>query len=346
LNTTFEFIHPMTIFDSFWMDCLSNNLINLLITEDESSKALPYLMKNEYFMTPIKGTYPNMQFDEWHLKSGNSSVQVSFAPPPYGELIDKFERVDIKLHQDEDVIGRVEECLKDGYYVFVTVDRFYFPSTLDYKKKHLIHPTLIYGFNSSKNEFYLVDDVIKNGKHDKYVLSYASFLESTGSVKEISEIELGAVRVKKPMIVHDFEERIILDNLRSILEFKIVPDPEDDKDWIYGIDLLLEYSKIMEDVLPIAEDPMRCIYLANQAYQVQFKNLELVNILFSRKRLPDDQLRIHFEKICSKWQLYKYFMILYHEKQKAFEIRKMSEILKSVHAMEVEATELFIRQLS
>jgi hypothetical protein len=328
------------------MDCLSNNLINLLITEDESNKALPYLMRNEYFMTPIKGTYPNMKFDEWHLKSGSSCIQVSFAPPPYGELIDKFERVDFKLHHDEDVIGRVEECLKEGYYVFVTVDRFYFPSTLDYKKKHLIHPTLIYGFNSSKNEFYLVDDVIKNGKHDKYVLSYASFLESTGSVKETGEIELGAVRVKKPIMVHDFEEQIILDNLRSILELKIVPDQKYDKDWIYGIELLLEYSKIMEDVLPIAEDPMRCIFLANQAYQVQFKNLELVNILIDRKRLPDDQLRLHYEKICLKWKSYKYYMILFFEKQKAFDIRKMSEILESAHAMEVEATELFIRQLS
>jgi hypothetical protein len=297
-------------------------------------------------MTPIKGTYPNMQFDEWHLKSGSSCVQVSFAPPPYGELIDKFERVDFKLHHDEDVIGRVEECLKEGYYVFVTVDRFYFPSTLDYKKKHLIHPTLIYGFNSSKNEFYLVDDVIKNGKHDKYVLSYASFLESTGSVKETGEIELGAVRVKKPIMVHDFEEQIILDNLRSILELKIVPDQKYDKDWIYGIELLLEYSKIMEDVLPIAEDPMRSIFLANQAYQVQFKNLELVNILIDRKRLPDDQLRLHYEKICLKWKSYKYYMILFFEKQKAFDIRKMSEILESAHAMEVEATELFIRQLS
>ena len=38
-NTTSEIIHPMTIFESFWMDCLSNNLINLLITEDESNKA-------------------------------------------------------------------------------------------------------------------------------------------------------------------------------------------------------------------------------------------------------------------------------------------------------------------
>ncbi|WP_261301679.1 hypothetical protein [Paenibacillus andongensis] len=345
MNTTSEIIQPIKIFDSFWIDCLSNNLINLLITEDESNKALPFLMKNEYFMTPIKGTYPDMKFDEWHITSGSSCVQVSFTPP-YGELIDKFEHVDYKPHHDEDLIGKVEECIKEGYYVFVTVDRFYFPSTLDYKRKHLIHPTLIYGFNSLKNEFYLIDDVIKNGKQDKYVLSYSSFLESTGSVKKTGEIEIGAVRVKKPMMVHDFEERIILDNLRSILEFKIVPDPKYDKDWIYGIDLLLEYSKIMEDVLPLAEDSMRSIFLANQAYQVQFKNLELVNILFEKKRLPDNQLRLHFEKICSKWKAYKYYMILYYEKQKAFDIKKMSGILESLHAMEVEATELFIRQLS
>ena len=91
---------------------------------------------------------------------------------------------------------------------------------------------------------------------------------------------------------------------------------------------------------------MRSIYLANQAYQVQYKNLELVNILFDRKRLPNDQLRLHYEKICSKWKSYKYYMILYYEKQKAFDIRKMGEILESAHAMEVEATELFIRQLS
>lgn len=65
----------------------------------------------------------------------------------------------------------MEYVIENGFCLEPCLDRYYFKFSEYYKKKHFIHSTLIYGFNSNSKEVY-ISDFFENGKYCRKTISY------------------------------------------------------------------------------------------------------------------------------------------------------------------------------
>lgn len=76
-----------------------------------------------------------------------------------------------------DIVELIRDEIKEGWYVYICIDEFYIPERDVYQKEHFLHDCLVYGFDDSKKEFYII------GYNDKrmYRESKASYTQIRNS---------------------------------------------------------------------------------------------------------------------------------------------------------------------
>lgn len=76
-----------------------------------------------------------------------------------------------------DIVELIRNKIKEGWYVYICIDEFFIPERKAYQKEHYIHDCLVYGFDDTKNEFYIIGYNDKNMYRESRVL-YAQIKES------------------------------------------------------------------------------------------------------------------------------------------------------------------------
>nr|WP_302596542.1 hypothetical protein [uncultured Cellulosilyticum sp.] len=71
------------------------------------------------------------------------------------------------------IIEFLIDSINDGYYIYIGVDEYYIPSYDSFNKQHSVHDMLVYGYDLSKEKFYIADFF----KERKYNFALCDFKE-------------------------------------------------------------------------------------------------------------------------------------------------------------------------
>lgn len=79
------------------------------------------------------------------------------------------------------IFDGIRQSILNDYYVAGIYDEFYIPQKLVYKKSHLLHDYIIYGFNDQSQEFFSYGYVAAGGNYQickEFTIRYSDFIES------------------------------------------------------------------------------------------------------------------------------------------------------------------------
>ena len=153
------FIKPLS---NIWMNCYLNNMYSLILSEEPSYYDL--LLENDY-------TYAFLGRVGWYKCLTLSKHKVY-------EICKKLNIWEMLA--EGDIIEEIAQHIIDGCAVMATVDLYeWLPLGLDYHKRHLLHDTMIGGFDSGEQLLYVFDDDI-NG-YAEHTVSYNTFLGAYSS---------------------------------------------------------------------------------------------------------------------------------------------------------------------
>jgi len=206
---------PISPYNKDWYDCYLNGMLSVLIAHDESFNDLPtYIMSNYRIMFPRKS---DMEPDRLQkvLSHGWGILCVKPVHQVFG-LLDKYLSFEtINLEKTTEVGPKIKELLLDNYYVQALVDRYYFPNGIDYHNRHVIHPSLFYGFNDEAKVYNILEDHVNYGYTAPYELPYMSFGESLNSLQETEVKRIFKISIRNKKFKND--PKIITSMLHEML---------------------------------------------------------------------------------------------------------------------------------
>lgn len=164
-------------YNDFWLDCINNNLISILLEKDESYRGIIQHLGVSYVKK-----ISTQSFDSEGTRS-NLAAQGLFSPKikySYRMLENLIEQEDYRLEGviPQEVERFIISKLDMGYCVFASVDRYFYPSGRESGRMHLIHPVFIHGYDEREQYFHTIEDCFTPGKMEYYDLPYYSFKDS------------------------------------------------------------------------------------------------------------------------------------------------------------------------
>lgn len=176
----------------------------------------------------------------------------------------------------------IEYQIKHDYYLDACLDTYYLSCSTNYKKKHFIHQTFIYGFNKDKRQVF-ISDFYDNSKYERKIVNYDEINKS------IENIDYFITLYK----YNDFDYKINFDLLKlSIEDYINCKDSlkkfefsyaSYNKDLLYGLDF---YNYIIDvfckkDFIDIR--PFHILYDHKKMMQIRLEYLNKLNIFDNNK---------------------------------------------------------------
>ncbi|WP_336783685.1 hypothetical protein [Paenibacillus illinoisensis] len=346
----------MEPFNSMWISCGKNNIISVLMSTNKLWGYLPSVSSAHYAKRSL---IPNLALDtdcSEYKKKGWLTLQTHFNLDT--NIID--ETLDFETHTvTKDVLETIKERISEGYYIFMEVDRYYFPGSIDYFKNHIRHRTLIYGYDDNDKCLFLIEDCVRLGHSDHFLLSYEdfdtvcndAFTYSKGSI-ELLCCKVNNIAEDVSPITNDIESKIIT-NLQHYLKNQKV-EYDDIYFDTYGIVAIQEYADSILDIVPFIEDYPILQAVSKMPVDLQKRNLLTIALIDELGKLNNnsiEQLTILYNEIFNNWKLFRNLIFMYVEKKKIKDIKKdyidkIKILLNELYKKEKYASELFIKYLS
>lgn len=156
-------------FNDFWINCIFNMKYSILTTLEPSIKQNACLNMYEYkdhvISTPTGNTVGYLQIENHYTLSSVWKSDSTFNIKPF------------KFNLHDNPIERVQDEVMKRKFVLVGVDLFnWIPNSICYHKHHWTHYSLINGFDTQKQCFYVLDDNRKG--FDEHSITYDNFLDA------------------------------------------------------------------------------------------------------------------------------------------------------------------------
>ncbi|WP_217559398.1 BtrH N-terminal domain-containing protein [Paenibacillus sp. GbtcB18] len=214
-------------FNDFWMNCVSNTVYSIAVSNDSSYRTAAYLNHYTYQVAADPSfTYLTMDHP---LKYQNEV---------FNDFIREWEPYYFRNPQ---AIGEeIGELLASGQLPVVHVDLFHWiPNSLAWKQYHWYHYSLITGYDAERSVYRVLDDDI-NGFRDFEVpperLQEAFLSSQTENNPAYQEPPCSLIRLKDQIPPYEFKlsdlsrhaERLIgeLDNLQTEHLWEGTPEPD------------------------------------------------------------------------------------------------------------------------
>ncbi|CQR54169.1 hypothetical protein [Paenibacillus riograndensis] len=314
-------------FNGTWMDCVSNNLISILMVHDRNFEYTPCLAKARYRLFAHGSSNENIDFPP-----GSSNVVTP--------LLDMVRTLDFSPYLDYETVTPdkegpvhqiIKDCLHRGFYIFADVDRFYYPSGVDAGKNHLKHPAFIYGYDDEANAYLLIEDCIQPSTMESYLLPYDRFDEAMAAVRsETGTYHLVLVRKKDQEL--QFFSSYTKEQICSSLEFLLqeeqgpfidhaMPSADTGVTVSYGLSVIRDFAETLEQrLLGLLKDDFEYRALAiKNPYYYRRSTIQLPFLFYRKNGL--DERRLHsltdeYKKLCNDWNVYGNTLIKYYYKLK------------------------------
>lgn len=322
---------PVQPYNGMWVDCVSNNLIGILSQQDPSFTELPCSFAMNYtLLAPQVSTVSTVDIPDYFFKEGVFTPKLTYQLP---DLSGWIERIEIPTPASEALLEMIREQLALGRYIFVELDRFYFPKGVDYQKKHRVHPGFVYGYDSAQSTFLLIEDCLQPGRFDYYQLTDEELLTAFDSAQELESPRILCYRTLPDA---DFRFETNKERVVSNLELLLTDGEELHTEWkdygirrLHGISSLKIFADMIEVVYPQIE-----VWQEHQLvsltlpWQMQQRKLQLLDILEQRGLLnPMYKILLNqmYMELGDSWEKYRHKIFKYiivKEDNLSFEMSK------------------------
>lgn len=144
------------------------------------------------------GALSSITADEIYPWISNNFIQIRYV---YGWGIFVFDNHNLLLSNcpyisyydiSQDMFKHVYNCslhdviidaIKNDYYLFIYVDRYYLPNLYNNSKKHFEHELMIYGYDEYKKNVYVADN-LPNGKFSKCECTFSELQSAYENINE------------------------------------------------------------------------------------------------------------------------------------------------------------------
>lgn len=148
---------PITSFPA-----IANSLSILWANED---KIIPWI-SDHYIQLMIRPHNPSTQSDFY-----DQSDMDNYIIPAYSCPFISWMRNNQTTAHFTNFTDYIEHQIRHEYYLDACLDRYYLSCSQNFNKKHFIHQTFIYGFDSEKKQVF-VSDFYDDGRYVRKIVSY------------------------------------------------------------------------------------------------------------------------------------------------------------------------------
>ncbi|MBL0387697.1 hypothetical protein JJB07_13735 [Tumebacillus sp. ITR2] len=287
---------PTYIYNDFFVNCLDNHLLGLLIQRDESFRKAVCSLKTSYAVhTPKPGAVIPAEYHQ----QGYFLMQIDFDRL---ELDDWFEIQIVEMSEHRDIHDAIQAQLKQGYYCLVFLDRFHFPGGIEYQKRHTVHPSFIYGYNSVTRNYLLVEDCRQFGRMEAYELSRENLEIAYQGVEEQNlSLKPSAFRLRNDRdFVYQLPRQALVDNFNYLLQETV-----EEQELLVkhtGLSCIETFAPRVGDVYTGLGDAFIHQFIAaGRPLQVQRKNFMILEALDPSRHV--EQLGRELQELAGHWEL-------------------------------------------
>ncbi|WDF52840.1 hypothetical protein PQ460_10640 [Paenibacillus sp. KACC 21273] len=327
-------------YNEMWIDCVNNNLMGILMANNSSYQALPCSINMNYSLTFPQEAYFNPEMPRSSkLEKGVFVPNLTYEVPSMDMWLAKTN-INLTLTTIDPFEMIYDELLK-GNYLFVDLDRFYFPGGVDYQKNHNLHPSFIYGFDCLTENYLLIEDCVQPGKFEPYQL-HKKELEISFIAAQTSEKSEVISYTLLPEAKMDYRLDLdkVISNLKNMLSNDKSPLNQMETNgvslWsIKGISCLKLFSKYMDIIFPqIRKWDQKHLIALTLPSQMQKRNLRLLTFLEEMGAI-NSMYKILLEQeyisLNESWEKYRHKIYKYIVTRKEFpEISESNNYFKNV----------------
>lgn len=155
--------------------------------------------------------------------------RVSFSPYLKVQLLDR----DLIFKSPTDILPFIVACIDKGYYIQPTVDEYFLPDSAVYQKRHLVHETLIYGYDK---QTFVGIGYNKNGDYASYHIMFSELEQAIVHADLTGHYDPDGLRLFKydSQARYDFDIYLVREQFTNLLHsrntsyrFRMVANPAD-----------------------------------------------------------------------------------------------------------------------
>ncbi|GED24493.1 hypothetical protein BAG01nite_05950 [Brevibacillus agri] len=352
---------PAEPFNGTWVNCVSNNLISILMNRDKSFAYAPCMAQAQFHL---------------HVVEADDGQEAAAAHEEGVLLLDVARGLDFSsvldfqtrsLQANDSVHVAIKELLRSGYYVFVDLDRFHYPSGVDAEKQHQIHPAFLYGYDEHARSYLLIEDCLQPSKMEPYALPYDCFERALAAAQTSSLLVTRIKAQEEAAFFSRCTKELICANLQTLLREERKPFKTDHAgntllSTTYGLSAIKQFAESLEPRL-----------LGMSPAQFQRKAVAIKNPYFFRKstvHLPlilqkqswvnereCEQLQGEYKTLCQQWELFgnaliKFYYKSYYSKGRGStpahqrEVESLQELLVGLYEKEKQAASFTLELLT
>lgn len=291
-------------YNDLWLDCVSNNLIAMLIHENESFKNIPCYMDAIYLKKVLHQSYSSEDVQEDLLNHGGYFPKIQYSQSLITDLIYR------RSHEQDicNVHKVIKEHLDLGLFVFITIDRFFYPTGINANTSHMVHPTFIYSYSDKNECYHSIEDCITMGRMDYYNIPFTSVDSSSEYLLSINK-SVNITFCKPNKTMGQFQHQISLSQVINSLEMTLRGGQIYNKDYdLYyhsGLDALTNYLEEFDYLFLNLKDENHFKVRSLSYCQFHERNRKLIQLISESYGLDVSSIDEAFLKLRNKWEVFK-----------------------------------------
>ncbi|MGF6354651.1 hypothetical protein ABIE27_002561 [Paenibacillus sp. 4624] len=293
-------------YNELWMDCVTNNLIAMLASQNEAFLKFPCYMDTIYLRKVFNQSYSSEGIQEDLMSNGAYFPKIQYSLELLNNYIDhEFE----EINQDcQSIHNIIKSKIDDGYCLFILVDRFFYPSGLDANTSHMIHPTFIYGYNNDNQSYMALEDCVMMGKMDYYSIPYSSIEKSSQYITSLGRaISLNFCKTNESSKEFNGEIPIlqVINSLEKMLQGGQIYNKEYDLYYHCGLDSLSTFSNEISTFFYKLTDKNTFRTRALSFCQYHKRNQDVVTLISKYYDINMGEIKLYYEQLYKKWFVFK-----------------------------------------
>jgi hypothetical protein len=347
---------PITLYDGVWIDCIHNNLLAILSTQNPSYGNMNLNLRRNYSICRFREEESlTEELVSKAIYPGYFVLEVRLEYPKFGDAV-AFEQVD--TYSMQNIHEVIRAGINEGKYVFIKLDRYFIPHSKNYRKNHFANVAVVYGYDDSQNEYLVINDFRISRTYEFFKLSYdmvnQAYHESTDFDRVFFLVSI--TEAAKQTEIKVSKDKII-DNLTCLLDTRVQEEDGCGLPGIerqFGLTSVLEYAEHFTDYFPLVMvDYLPAIY--NAPLDFQRLNMLVLQALEEEKvisALQGVKLKQIYGELLKLWEIYRNKIYLYVGRKQMNaptagmnDFVSIQKLLFTIFHKEKEAAERFLETL-
>jgi len=301
-------------YNDIWLDCINNNLIAMLMAREESFKQVTLYLKVKYIKMVFDQHYSSPEAKEKMITEGFMTPGTDYSFDIMNELIE-MERKHFKLIRFHEFMQMIKNALRDEIFIFLQIDRYFYPNGREAGVTHMIHPVFIHGYNDEEECFHAIEDCVNPGIMEYYTLPYSAVKKSFEHfVRNDEEITVTFCKTRNQDVLETFFDNKIIPLMEaremaaSLLEDVTIYKEEYDLHYHSGVASFDYFGSELEELYNRIRDRSIFGIRLLSLQQVHTRNQDLIRFLQENQFVDAgkaDSLISLYHQLHKEWAIFK-----------------------------------------